>query len=109
MRRGPPARSTPWLVCYHPTASGPDLASTEGPCFVVVANRLPTEEDLADVNRVVLAFPGVFEQFRRTLFPRERHITKRPDELVNDPFEALRRVARDPFESFEEALRRVPN
>ena len=49
-----------------------------------------------------------FEQFRRTLFPRERHATERPDELVNDPFEALRRVARDPFESFEEALRRVP-
>ena len=50
-----------------------------------------------------------FAQFRRTLFPRERHATERPDELVNDPFEALRRVARDPFESFEEALRRVPN
>ena len=50
-----------------------------------------------------------FEQFRRTLFPRERHATERADDLVNDPFEALRRVARDPFESFEEALRRVPN
>ena len=46
-----------------------------------------------------------FAQFRRTLFPRERHATERPDELVNDPFEALRRVARDPFEE----LRRVLN
>ena len=54
-----------------------------------------------------------FEQFRRRLFPRERHATERPDELVSEPFEALRRVARDPFEALEEerreeALRRVP-
>jgi len=58
-----------------------------------------------------------FEQFRRRLFPRERHATERSDEMVSDPFEALRRVARDPFEALEEerkeelrdeALRRVP-
>ena len=58
-----------------------------------------------------------FEQFRRRLFPRERHATERSEELVSDPFEALRRVARDPFEALEEerkeelreeALRRVP-
>ena len=56
-------------------------------------------------------------QFRRRLFPRERHATERSDEMVSDPFEALRRVARDPFEALEEerkeelrdeALRRVP-
>jgi hypothetical protein len=41
-------------------------------------------------------------QFRRRLFPRERHATERSDELVSDPFEALRRVARDPFEALEE-------
>ena len=41
-------------------------------------------------------------QFRRRLFPRERHATERSDELVSDPFEALEEELR------EEALRRVP-
>jgi hypothetical protein len=77
----------------------------------------PFHKDRADWldNPVAVPIPELdnpredaFEQFRRTLFPRERHATERADDLVNDPFEALRRVARDPFESFEEALRRVP-
>ena len=33
-----------------------------------------------------------FEQFRRRLFPRERHATERSDELVSDPRRTIERV-----------------
>ena len=70
----------------------------------------PFHRDRADWldNPIAMPMPELdnpredaFGQFRRTLFPRERHATER----AGEPSER----ARDPFESFEEALRRVPN